>query len=312
MKKFALKFLLFLLPVMAFNLFLLKAGYMFSVKDVTFLKSLMKQFRETGTYNIGFFGTSRMDNGISPVAFLEGFGRTSGNQPVRAGNFAMDGSKSNTTIALATALHCRLDLAVIEIFQYFPLCFNTGVYLKAKLPGQEVDEIVNHSLYKFLPVYNLGNVLNELTARTGYKFTDVHPDGWTEMYISPNKTSREKARNNWTYFAINGLKQPQTPDDILAFARLVRNLTNIHQTQIVFLIMPTEAGVRYFSEFSLKKNGTLTALRHLFPDALIVHSDELTDLTDFKTGEYSHLEGSEARRYSVALGKYLRERVSVE
>ena len=196
MWRFSCKVFLFLAMIISVNQLLIHAGYLFSTKnDYILIRNL--QGTEHGKINIKVFGSSRIENGISPEWMEKGFKERGINTKVF--NCGMNGRYLGWGLKMYEKYYDPCDIIIIEIITDKNLMFGSD-HLPSK-PTCEIylDQCLCYFLNHYLVINQLPNLVSDIRGKLPIKYMNTHPDGWTEAhyYKDDKKTNSDHRKNTF-------------------------------------------------------------------------------------------------------------------
>jgi hypothetical protein len=305
MRYFLIKLILLLLPVMTINLCFILNGVLFSEKNDHFIRSLIRHAASGDQHRVVFFGSSRINTGISGTEVLRGMGQVENGWDIV--NLGLDGKGPAASLSLleATGTTTVPEVSVVEVMP--------GINPMNNACDDEADVSLSSTLEGFLGFwFNKGFVLHKgiplikiMLGSSATKYHNCHPDGWTEIRYYDCPVGLHNARETWASFARKNVHSGIGAKEYNTYAGFIRGLKTLKGSRLVFLIMPVDGPVLVCQDSSLAAFDPFPLLKAEFPEALFINANKVPLLKLEPTYEYSHLASAEAARFSGRLGKVL-------
>jgi len=299
------KLILFLIPLMIINLCFILNGILFSEKNDYFIRTLIRRAAYGEQRRVVFFGSSRINTGISGAEVLRGMGTEKNGWDVI--NLGLDGKGPAASLSLleATGTAKAPEVAVVEVMPGINPMNNAGEY--------EAGFSLSSALEGFLGFwFNKGFVLHKgiplvkiILGSSATKYQNCHSDGWTEIRYCDCPVGLHNARETWVSFARKNVHNGIGAKEYASFAGFIRGLKTLKGSRLVFLIMPVDGPVLVCQDSSITAFDPFPLLKTEFPEALFINTNRVPVLKEEPTYEYSHLAGGEAARFSERFGKLL-------
>lgn len=299
MTRLLLKIFLFLLPIIIFNQILIWQGYLFSTKnDYLLIRNLKANAPAKLTVKV--FGSSRVENGISPEALEQGFKKNGIEAAVF--NCGMNGRISGWGLQMFEKYSSPCDLAIIEIMPDKSLT-DQGRNLVAKLPpATMIDQLFVYHLNHFMVIHQLPNLLSDIRGRLPIRYMKAHRDGWTEACYYKEEKRLKPIREKIHLWAERDLLSKEFLNGFGEFVSTVKHLQKRTGCKIIFLRMPVNGKTKLLNDQMLAESLLADKIKHSFPDAVYIDATTTEGLDKFVTVEESHLDSKNAVSFSYELG----------
>jgi|WetSurMetagenome_2_1015567.scaffolds.fasta_scaffold54250_4 hypothetical protein len=304
MTKFIIKVSLFLIPILGLNAIYLLKGYLFSSKNEAVLIHNLKSHQEDAI-NIKFYGTSRIENGISPEDITIGMVEKKKSIPLNIQNCGMNSQMTGWVLKMQEKYYSKCDLMVVEVHP-------------GKNPMQGVEQIkksVAESIYlndlcsfvfnHYLLVQHLPNLISDIRGRLPFTYMYTHYNGWNEMRYFNDEKRINPIREKVARWAKDDLEKNKFTGGWDEFATLIRNLQNRSNCKLMFIRMPVDGLLRILNDSLISFYDPMAFLKSQFPGADFLDTNTDPRFSSIHTVEDSHLEGPNARTFSRILGGIL-------
>jgi hypothetical protein len=178
MKIFIHKIFIFILPFIIVNSIFLRVGYLFSSKNNSILIHNLKSY-EPGKINIKFFGTSRIESGISPEDVENGFLMVDKNKKVKVSNCGMDAEMTGWGLMMQEKYFSPCDLMIIEVHPGKNPMQGIDKTKKQFFISDYLDQFLSYYFSHFAVINNLPLLISDLRGRLPIKYMNAHINGWT-------------------------------------------------------------------------------------------------------------------------------------
>jgi len=309
MLRFSLKVLIFLIPLIILNLFLLSFGFLFHQKNEYIINKLANYVPPTNTVNFLFIGSSRINCGISPDDFASSFNKLG--IKVSATNLGIDATPAYLGLILARNNLKKYDYIIIEIFPGNPL-ISLSPYLIKKKPFQTINDYLNFNLENFSAVQNLYSILLYWLNRNSTYYIDCHNNGFSELKLTSNYLSLMKTKHKWVEEESKSEQSsPSLAINYYRYLSYIKILIKNSKTKIIFITMPVDGKLAEYQSFNLTKFNPTCLFVKYFPDAINIKSSNDSILSQFHTADDSHMDGKTAKEFSIALGKLVISKAAI-
>lgn len=259
-------------------------------------------------------GTSRMQAGVNPEVWAE---ETGGETPLQLSLVGTSPLPILKHLAEQTNFHGLVVMGVVEMTLFD--VENTNSYAKEALaayrdlvtsPSRRVGVVLNRHLPTSLLVrhrsLNLAGMLDALWEREPLKnpHSNMQPDRWIEFEVD------RLDRNTLDYTEYENQGRPASAaqrDSIIADIETCVGEIQSRGGKVVLVVVPAcgkrrEIEVRrYPREFYWDKLAAATS-------ALTIYAYDYPELMDFECADGSHLDERDARKFTRALARLVRER----
>jgi hypothetical protein len=304
MKKFLIKILIFLLPWIITNFVLLKAGYFFSSKSEFVLIHNLKSY-EPGKFNIKFYGTSRIENDISPDEVEKGFNENTYGKKARVFNCGMNTEMTGWGLRMQEKYFARCDLMVIEIYPGKNPMQSLNNPVGNISPSSYIDQLLSFHVNHYIVFQNLSNFISDLRDRLPVKYMRSNKNGWTELIYVHRKTRLDRIKTMFALWAEDDMKRKEYSQGWDIFAGKLKELQVRSKCGIAFIRMPVQGRVKELNDSIINQFDPMSYLRLEFPGSLFIDANHMQTFKNLATIDDSHLESPSAKIFSRKLGQLL-------
>ena len=304
MKHFILKTFIFILPAVIINNFLLLSGYLFSTKNDYVLIHNLRSY-EPGKLNIKFFGTSRIENGISPDDIENGFSEVTKRNKVQVNNCGMNSMMTGWGLMMQEKYFAPCDLMIIEIYPgKDPMQDNAKINLPISISSY-LDQFISFYINHYLVVQYLPTLISDLRGRSPIKYMNAHLNGWTESHYYRENSRLDPIKKRVAGWAEDDLRIKEFIQGWDQFTTEIKHLQNHSSCKLMFIRMPVNGRLLEVNEEFITQFNPMQYLKHSFPYASFIDANQDPLLKSISTIEDSHLDGLDAKIFSEKLGQIL-------
>ena len=302
MYKIILRGFLFIIPILGLNQLFLNAGYLFSTKNEYVLIRNLKT-HQPGKINVKVFGSSRIENGISPYMMEMAF--ASKGIEARVFNCGINGKYPGWGLNMQEEYFSKCDILLVELIPDRNQMIGAD-QTPAKLSwGTYLDQCLSYHLNHVCVIHHLPNLVSDLRGRLPIKYMYTHKNGWTETKYIRKENRIQRVREKVRSWAIENFKTKEYLQGQNLYIDQVRNIEQRTGAKLVFIRMPVNGQTKYINDKILEESRLVENLRHAFPESIFIDATTDTRLSKFITIEESHLEGNTALLFSYCLAEVI-------
>lgn len=305
MKRLLANTILFIFPLLVFNIIVLNAGYRYSYKNGYVMRHNLKTFTR-GKVNIKFYGTSRIESGISPVDVERGITSKTGNTHASVQNCGMSAEVVGWGMKMQELYYATADVMVIEIHPgKNPMTGGTHGQIHKEFIVNMIDQYISFHLNHVFVLHYMANLLSELREKLVVKNMYTYLNGWTSVeYVEdPYRLNLVKKKvSQWAEEDLNKIDYMYGWDDL---AKEIRTLQQRSGCRLIFIRMPVDGLLRDQNQVFLANFDCMQFLSNEFPSAQVIDATTDPVLGNFHKSEDSHLSAEVASRFSFELGRQL-------
>ena len=284
------------------NQIYLSAGYLFSTKNEYVLIRNLK-IHIPKKINIKVFGSSRIENGISPFMMENAF--ASKGIDARVFNCGKNGKYPGWGLTMQEEYFSKCDILLVELIPDRNQMIGAD-QTPAKLSwGSYLDQCLSYHLNHVCVIHHLPNLVSDLRGRLPIKYMYTHKNGWTETkYIK--KTDRlNRVHEKVTSWAVESYNTKDYLQEENVYIKKVRSILKRTGAKLVFIRMPVNGIVKSLNDKMLNESRLVDNLQKAFPNSIFIDATTEPSLSRFITVEGSHLEGSTVALFSYYLAEVI-------
>jgi hypothetical protein len=260
---------------------------------------------EPGKINIKFFGTSRIESGISPEDVENGFLMVDKNKKVKVSNCGMDAEMTGWGLMMQEKYFSPCDLMIIEVHPGKNPMQGIDKTKKQFFISDYLDQFLSYYFSHFAVINNLPLLISDLRGRLPIKYMNAHINGWTETQYYKEDSRLDPVKQKVAAWAEDDLKRKEFEQGWDQFIVEIKHIQKRSNCNLVFIRMPVKDKLLELNEELLQQFNPMLYLKHSFPKALFIDANYDTSLMTISTIEDSHLDGPEAKIFSNKLGQIL-------
>ncbi|MCX6248467.1 MAG: hypothetical protein NTW10_12140 [Bacteroidetes bacterium] len=259
-----------------------------------------------GKVNIKFYGTSRIESGISPVDVERGITSKTGNTHASVQNCGMSAEVVGWGMKMQELYYATADVMVIEIHPgKNPMTGGTHGQIHKEFIVNMIDQYISFHLNHVFVLHYMANLLSELREKLVVKNMYTYLNGWTSVeYVEdPYRLNLVKKKvSQWAEEDLNKIDYMYGWDDL---AKEIRTLQQRSGCRLIFIRMPVDGLLRDQNQVFLANFDCMQFLSNEFPSAQVIDATTDPVLGNFHKSEDSHLSAEVASRFSFELGRQL-------
>ena len=295
--------------------FLRSRNVRFALKTpLTWARTLRALPKESESKILLFYGSSRVNLGFSPADFDSQVKKLGGS--IRSVNLGLDGHAAGIGIVAHRDLMPACDVLMVDVMPMAPR--NPGQDREWKeLKSASVLSVASDALGAWIDrtfaFPSFQRALRNFNETLAVRRSRLHDDGWQEVNYDLGSDALKRDLAHRVEQASSDMPDPEiVRASLRQFAGDLREIQARQHCRLVLVRMPVGYAVRQVENAKFAKLNVFGILREELPMALIIDANEEPVLRNYQAVEGSHLDGSQAARFSMDLATIIYKWLAAE